>query len=574
MSTDATTAFARTLVDEWVRGGVRDACVAPGSRNAPLTLALAHDGRIRLHVHLDERSAGFFALGCARASSRPVVVTCTSGTAAAHLHPAVLEAAHGAVPLVVCTADRPAELRDTGAGQTIDQVGLYGDVPRWSCDVDPPADRPGVGAWWRALAARSVAAAAGPPAGPVHLNLAFRDPLAPTGEPLVEAPGRDGGAPWTANAPAARHLSATARDELVDDLRRARRGVVLAGWGADVAPATARRFSAATGWPVLADPLSGLRVDGTIGTYDLLLRHPPFAAAHRPDRVLAVGAPLTSAVATRWGGSAPRRLIVDPHDRWLDPTHSATGRLPADPEPLLDDLARALNGGGDDGWAEGWQEAERAARRAVDDTLERSEDPTEPRAARDLARVLPDGSTLVVASSMPVRDLEAFAEPRAGVRYLANRGVNGIDGVVSTTLGVAAAAPGPTVALVGDLCFLHDVAALVTAPPRGIDTTFVVVDNGGGGIFSFLPYAGRVPDADFESVLATPPGVDLAALVTGAGIHLEDVEKASALGAAVLGALDAGGLQVVRVRSDRAENVERHEELWRAVAGALDQSGR
>jgi 2-succinyl-5-enolpyruvyl-6-hydroxy-3-cyclohexene-1-carboxylate synthase len=292
MSRDANTSFAATVVDEWARAGVSDVCVAPGSRNAPLTLALAEQDRLRVHVHVDERSAAFFALGCARGSGRPAVVCCTSGTAAAHLHPAVLEASHAGVPLIVCTADRPPELRDTGAGQTIDQVGLFGGVLRWHCDVDAPADRAGVGAWWRSGAARSVAAATGPPAGPVHLNVAFRDPLAPTGEPLVDAPGRADGRAWTVTVPPQRRLDAAAIRDLATRIRRAERGVLVAGPGADVAPELLDAFASAAGWPVLADPLSGLRRgDHACATYDALLRDAGFAARHLPDLVVRIGAP-------------------------------------------------------------------------------------------------------------------------------------------------------------------------------------------------------------------------------------------------------------------------------------------
>ena len=214
MSRDATTAFARTLVDEWVRHGVTDACLAPGSRSAPLALALAADDRIRVHVHLDERSASFFALGLARATGRPAVLLCTSGTAGANFHPAVLEAHHGRVPLIVCTADRPPELRDTGAGQTVDQVKLFGDAVRWFHEAEVPSDRDGAGATWRALASRAVADASGSPAGPVHLNLPFREPLVPTGEELVDAPGRSDDRPWTATAPGVRAPSVEMLDAL------------------------------------------------------------------------------------------------------------------------------------------------------------------------------------------------------------------------------------------------------------------------------------------------------------------------------------------------------------------------
>ena len=364
MSRDATTSFARTLVDEWVRNGLTDACLAPGSRSAPLALALAGDDRIRLHVHLDERSASFFALGLAKASGRPAVVLCTSGTAAANFHPAVLEAHHARVPLIVCTADRPPELRDTGAGQTIDQLKLYGDAVRWFCDAGVPDDHPGAGAEWRAMAARTVADALGPPAGPVHLNLPFREPLVPTGAPLVDAPGRSHDRPWTARAPGIRAPSSGMLDALAGLIGANPRGLVVAGWGAGVQPDTLMRFAEVTGWPVLADPISNLRVPGTISTYDPLLRGAAFADSHRPDVVLRIGGPLTNKISMQWLDADVGQVLVDPDGAWLDPHHAVSGRMLADAEPLLDALTSALAGTTiDDVWGETWEHADASARR-------------------------------------------------------------------------------------------------------------------------------------------------------------------------------------------------------------------
>jgi 2-succinyl-5-enolpyruvyl-6-hydroxy-3-cyclohexene-1-carboxylate synthase len=570
MSRDVNTEFARTIVDEWVRGGVRHACVSPGSRNAPLALALVEDGRLRVHVHLDERSAAFFALGCARVSGQPAVVCCTSGTAAAHLHAAVLEAAHGRVPLLVCTADRPPELRDTGAGQTIDQVGLYGGATRWSCDVEAPTDRPATGAWWRALAARAVASTLGPPAGPVHLNLAFREPLGPTGAATADVPGRPDGRPWTTTERAERRVDERTLGRLADEIRSVERGVVVAGWGAGVSVPVADGFARATGWPILADPLSGLRAgDPAIATYDALLRVDDFAVGHRPDLVLRIGGPPTSATTQRWLADG-RTWLVDPDDGWLDPTHTASVRVCSDTEPLLRDLTARLAGPGPaSAWSDGWRAADRCARGVINEHLDGPEEPFEGRIARDVLAALPDSATLVVASSMPVRDLDSFAEPRSGVRIVANRGVNGIDGLVSTALGASSTTPGPTVALIGDLSFLHDANGLLGAAHRQLDTTFVVVDNGGGGIFSFLPYADSVAPERFEQVFATPPSVDVADVARAHGIPVEDVEKASALEPALGRALEARGVRVVRVRTDRAANVARHAEIWQAVGTAL-----
>ena len=567
MSRDATTAFARTLVDEWTRHGVTDACLAPGSRSAPLALALAADERIRLHVHLDERSASFFGLGLARAGGRPVVLLCTSGTAAANFHPAVLEAWHGRVPLVVCTADRPPELRDTGAGQTVDQVKLYGDAVRWFVDAGVPEDRPGAGAAWRQLASRAIAAASGPPAGPVHLNLAFREPLVPTGEPLVDAPGRVGDRPWTAHVPAVRAPSVEMLDAMAHLVADTPRGLVVAGWGASVEPRTLLRFSEVAGWPVLADPVSGLRVPGTVSTYDPLLRDASFAAAHRPDLVVRIGGPPSNKVSVQWLGDDVPQVLVDPDRAWLDPRHAATDRVEADPELLLATLADAIDVPVDEEWTGAWRRADEAARLAIEALLAGWDEPFEGRIAHDVFAAVPTDGALVVASSMPVRDLESFAMPRDSVHVYSNRGVNGIDGFVSTALGVAAGRDGPTVALLGDLCFLHDVNGLLGAAARDVDLTLVVVDNDGGGIFSFLPQA-ELPD-HFETLFGTPHGVDLAAVARVHGLEAVEVGAADEVVPAVERCAGQGGLRLVLVRTDRATNVTRHREVWAAVRDAV-----
>ena len=577
---DANTSFARTFVDELVRGGVSDAVVAPGSRSAPLALALAGDGRVSVHVLLDERSAAGFALGAAKASRRPSVLCCTSGTATAHFHWAVLEAHHGRVPLIVCTADRPPELQGVGAPQTIDQTRLYGGAVRWFHDPGPPDDGAGTSAQWREVAAQAVMAATGSPAGPVHVNLPFREPLVPTGAALVDAPGRLDGAPWVAALPLDRTPDRMLVQALADAVRAAPCGLLVAGWGADVGVETASRFAAAAGWPVLADPLSGLRAgEHAVSTYDALLRVPEFADGHRPELVVRVGAPLTSSVAGRWLDQADETWLVDRDGIWLDPSRAATTRLATRAGALLDAVAELLEaaparvpGRVPDAWLDQWLGADRLARRAIDDACDASEDPFEGRVARDVVAALADGTTLVVASSMPVRDVEGFGAPRAGVRFLANRGVNGIDGFVSTVLGVAAGGDGgPVVGLLGDLCFLHDTNGLLGARDRGLDATFVVVDNDGGGIFSFLPQGDPaiVEPGRFEELFGTPHGIDLAAVAALHGLPCAVVDRASAVGPAVEDAVQAGGVRVVLVRTDRHLNVARHEAVWDAVRTAI-----
>jgi 2-succinyl-5-enolpyruvyl-6-hydroxy-3-cyclohexene-1-carboxylate synthase len=560
--------FALTLVDELARAGVTDACLAPGSRSAPLALALAEHPGIRVHVHLDERSASFFAVGLAKRSGRPAVVLCTSGTAAANFHPAVLEADHARTPLLVLTADRPPELRGTGANQAADQLKLYGQAVRWFCEVGVPTDDPAAGRYWRSLASRAWAEATGSPAGPVHLNLAFADPLVER-DPAAPAPGRAGGAPWTA-APAGSRVAAPGDvAALAEAVRAAPRGVLVAGWGADLGPGAADAFAAASGWPVLADPLSGgRRGPAAVSTYDGLLRAPGFAAAHRPDLAVRVGAAPTSKALTAWLDASVPQVLVDPAGGWLDPARGASLRVTADPSPLLAATAALLGAAPSGPWQQAWMEAERLAREAIDGLLDEWAEPFEGRVARDLVGWLPDGGTLVVGSSMPVRDVDAFARPRDGLRFVANRGLSGIDGFVATALGVAAAGDEPVAALCGDLTLLHDASSLLGAAGRPRGPVLVTVDNDGGGIFSFLPQA-ELPGELFEPLFGTPHGLDLAALAAAARVPCRVVEKAADLLPALDAALAGGGTRLVLVRGERAANLARHRALTEAVAVAV-----
>jgi len=568
-------ALAVTLVDELARAGVRHACLAPGSRSAPLALALASDGRVSVHVLIDERSAAFLALGIGKAGRRPAVLVSTSGTAAAHFHSAVLEAHHSKTPLIVITADRPPELRDTGAGQTIDQIKLYGDAVRWFVEVGVPEDRPGSARYWRSVAARACATATGSPAGPVHLNAAFRDPLVPAdgelGDREGDAPeglgGREGGAPWTQ---VRRSPPMAAEDDvawLAGEIAGSTRGLVVAG-DCDVDPGPVLALADKAGWPVLADPLSGLRSGKlAISAYDALLRNHAWANEHRPDVVLRVGKIGTSKTLRALVSGAGREIVIDADGMWLDAERSAATLLIADPASVCGRVCGAIPARSKSRWSEGWRRAEIRARGAVDGLLDLDDDVSEPRTARDLGGLLPDGATLVVASSMPVRDLDWYMRPRRGLRVLGNRGANGIDGFVSTTLGVALASPEPTVGLAGDLSILHDQNGLMLRRAEPVDTVFVVINNDGGGIFSFLPEA-RWPE-HFEQLFGTPHGLSLAALAELYGCGHRNVKRASELAPAVAAAMEQGGVHLVEVRTDRAANVTLHRRLNQAVADTL-----
>jgi 2-succinyl-5-enolpyruvyl-6-hydroxy-3-cyclohexene-1-carboxylate synthase len=569
---DAQATWAATLVDEWCRAGVTDAVVAPGSRSTPLTVALARHGRLRVHVILDERSAGFVALGLGVATGHPAVVLTTSGTAAVELHPAVVEAHQALVPMLACTADRPPELHDVGAAQTVDQRHLFGDAVRWY--AEPGVAGADAASTWRSIAARAVAEATGPRPGPVHLNLAFREPL--LGEPGPLAQPRADGAAW--HRLAATTTGLADRELLsVVGLLAGRRVLVVAGADAGD-PSAVHALARVGGWPVVADPRGGARLPRptTVAHADALLRHGGFADSHRPDAVLRFGAPPASKVVGQWlaGLDAPQ-VMVAPPGVWWDADRTAGLVVAADGNAVCKQLTLAL---GDHPaprrWLEEWQQADELADNALDAALARQPSPTEPFVARQVVASLPDGAALVVSSSMPIRDVEWYAAPRAGLDVYANRGANGIDGVVSTAVGVALARRDRqtplTAALVGDIAFLHDTNALLGLRHRDVDLAVVVVDNNGGGIFSFLPQAGALAPDQFELLFGTPHGVKPEAIAAAHGVEAVTVDDAGGLAPALARVAEAGGVWLVVVRTDRATNVAVHDALHAAVSRALD----
>ncbi|ROO84648.1 2-succinyl-5-enolpyruvyl-6-hydroxy-3-cyclohexene-1-carboxylate synthase [Actinocorallia herbida] len=546
------TALATVLVDELLRGGMTDAVLAPGSRSAPLALALdaaERAGRMRLHVRVDERSASFLALGLAKRTARPVALVCTSGTAAANFHPAVIEASESAVPLIVLTADRPPELRGTGANQTIDQVKLYGTAVRWTCEVGVPEERPGMVAYWRSMASRGYAAALAPDPGPVHLNVSFREPLIPNGDDTWCEPLDSGDASvWTrvreSSPGSVLHVPPT------------RRGVLVIGDGA----VNVKRYVAAAsmaGWPVLSEPIGNGRYgDHAMSSYHFLLGVPEFVEAHQPEVVVTLGRPGLSKPLLGMLRRAQEHIVVTPSlARWPDPVRSATQVAQEVEIPVVS---------GDDGWLKSWRTADQAASAAVDTLLDESEEVTEPRLARDLVATIPGGSLLLTSASMPVRDLDQTMRPRRGLRILANRGASGIDGLVSTAIGMALGHSGRSYALLGDLSFLHDQNGLIIGPREARpDLALMVVNNDGGGIFSLLPQASlREP---FERVFGTPHGVDLERIAAAHGIPYTRLDSAGQLPRALSG----DGLRIIEARTDREKNALLHARMRQTAQDAI-----
>ena len=578
---DVSLACASALVDALAHRGVHDACLSPGSRSTPLALALARNDRIRTHMHLDERSAAFFALGIAKASHAPVAVACTSGTAAAEYLPAIVEASQSRIPIVALTADRPPRLRGTGANQTIEQTDLYGRYARAYLEPPLPATAADAAAW-RDTGLRAVDAALSTPAGPVHVNCPFDEPLVPAGE-RIEVQSRPDAEP----EPTERGIEEDAAREALEGFLATyagSRGLITLG--PLPAPRTLSLLSLGTllGWPVLAEPLSGLRLDAggagrALGAGQLLVGDPEWLERHRPDVVLQVGAtPTTRTTQALVAGSSLvvlDRMHLDP-----DPERTAERRILVEPELFA---ATAWDAHADerpatpDGWLGAWRQADLLARASVDRTLDPWVEPFEGRVARDLAAFLPHGAILCIGSSSPVRDLDIFMAPRrpprvwtAGdlLRVVGNRGASGIDGFVSTALGIAVADAGPTYALMGDLTFLHDAGALLWSRPDQIDLVVVVLANGGGELFSLLPQR-ALPE--LRELFLTPHRVDLAALCVAAGVGHERVLRSHELLLAVQRAARAGGIRVVEVTIDPELGRERRAEVRAAVARTLSE---
>jgi 2-succinyl-5-enolpyruvyl-6-hydroxy-3-cyclohexene-1-carboxylate synthase len=577
-TTNANTALASAFVEELARCGVRRAVVSPGSRSTPLAVALWREPGIEVTVILDERSAAFFALGAAQASGAPVAMLCTSGTAAANFHPAICEADESAIPLIALSADRPPELRGIGAGQTIDQIGLYGSAVRWFCEVGThEADDEGL-LHYRAVACRAFAAARGESRpGPVHLNLAWREPLAPVAvegavtatDPLA-LEGR-GERPLTAVTTQDHEPSDFLLEEVAKHIDEAATGVIVAGrqLNPELREPLAH-LAAAAGLPILAEPTSQLRCgphdrSHVVTTYDLLLRDEAFAGRLRPDLVLRFGEMPTSKPLRTWiATSGADQLVVDPLGGWDEPSRRAAALLRADPTELAAGWAARV-GRGDRANAEAWIAAERAAAATIDTALTTDGPPTEPALHRALGAAHRDGDLVYTASSMPIRDQEAFlATGEADALFLCNRGANGIDGLVSSGIGAAAATGRPTTIVTGDLGLLHDVGGLAALRDVETPVRVLVIDNGGGGIFHFLPQAKALEGGEFEALLGTPREVEAERAAALFRLPYRAVDALDELPDAL-----AAGTGLIEVVVDRQANVEAHRLLTAAVSAAL-----
>jgi len=566
--------YVASFVAALAASGVRHAVIAPGSRNTPLTLALtAERCGITPWLHLDERSAGYFALGIARQRGEPVAIVCTSGTAAANFLPAVVEARLSRVPLIVLTADRPPELRDIGAPQTIDQVRMFGSHAKWAVDMPLTDGSAALDRYAATTAQRAALLALEAPAGPVHLNFPFREPLVDH-EPASPPPSIHA----SREARPARIAPADGAVAWLAERITNRRGLIVAGpesAGLPAAPLVA--LANQLDWPIVADPLSGLRagthdLSRVIDRADVLAREPAFTARAAPEVVIRFGAAPTSKPFNLWLAAVEglEQIVVDAAEPSVggvrDPDALAGMPLRADPDRLCAALLEVTPAPADDQWTALWTGANRAARTAIEAAIDDLVEPFEGSVPRDLAAALPVGATLVVGNSMPVRDIDSFFPALSrDVRLVGTRGASGIDGVVSSAAG-AAAVDGPVVLLIGDLSFFHDQNGLWPVHRHGLNLTVVLVNNDGGGIFEFLPQRGIVGER-FEPWFGTPHGLDFrhtAALYGGRHTYL-----AGDRCAAIAAAIERPGLDVLELRTDRSRNVALHQQVFGAACAAV-----
>ncbi len=579
--TNANTALASGFAEELARGGVRLAVISPGSRSTPLAVAFWRQPEIEVSVIVDERSAGFFALGAAQASGEPVALLCTSGTALVNYHPAVVEADESAIPLLVLSADRPPELRGIGAGQTIDQVKSFGSSVRWFCEVGTHEADDGGLLHYRSVACRALAKARGEVRpGPVHLNLPWREPLAPvpveaavTATDPLALEGRDK-RPLTAVTRLDLEPSVFLLDEMAGHIGDAISGVIVAGRQLDPElREPLAHLARVSGFPILADPTSQLRCgphdrSHVVASYDLLLRDEHFARSVVPELILRLGEMPTSKPLRSWlAASGADEIVIDPYGGWNEPSNRAAAILRADPTELASGWATRLEGleGRERPLPDRWLDAESAAQAVLDEAVGSDEELTEPALHRALGAAHRGGDLVYTSSSMPIRDQESFvASSETDVLFLSNRGANGIDGLISSGIGAARASGRPTTIVTGDLGLLHDLGGLAALREVETPVRIVVIDNAGGGIFHFLPQEEALPEAEFEALLGTPRGVDAAKAAALFDLPHRRLESLTGLPAAL-----AAGTGLIEVKTDRSTNVKAHRALTSQVHETL-----
>lgn len=571
--TDSFTRYVASFVDELVRSGVEKVVISPGSRSTPLAILMAEHPKLTCYINVDERSAGFFALGIAKAGQKPVALLCTSGTAVANYYPAVVEAHYARVPLLVLTADRPHELRDVGAPQAIDQIHMYGHYAKWFVDLAIPEEQPAMLRYARTVAARAVGTALTSPAGVVHLNFPLREPLVPNlnlANLWSKQDNRDTYVHIAATIPV---LSDNQLDTIVQLAEGASAGLIVCG--EHHVPGFlehVQRLSEHLKFPVLADPLSQLRAgdhnkQGIIESYNTILADSVLVEALKPDVVIRFGAMPVSKPLTLLLKNNPdiMQIVVDQGGGFRDPTLNAAYMITCDETIFCKRLLGKVSKREASPYYDKWVQCNELYRGMVDSLMEQMTEMFEGKIVRELQKLLPDQSTLIVGNSMPIRDVDTFfSQTIKGITILANRGASGIDGVVSTALGASVDAPKRTFLLIGDLSFYHDLNGLLAAKMNNLDLTIILINNDGGGIFSFLPQSKE--EKHFETLYGTPIGLDFSKVVDMYNGFYEKVESWEEMRTLFRSIESRKGLNVIEVPTDRKNRVNIHREMLDCVS--------
>lgn len=567
-TSDSLTRFVASFVDELTRLGVKKAVISPGSRSTPLAMLMAEHPELSCYMNIDERSAGFFALGLAKENKKPVVLVCTSGTAAANYYPAIVEARYSRVPLIVLTADRPHELRDVGAPQAIDQIQLYGNYPKWFVDVALPEEIAGMYRYVRTIAGRAVAASTSQPAGVVHLNFPFREPLVPNLGLSNLWEMEDDRSSYLHTTIGQPELSIQQVQAVSNFMNGVTKGLIICGEQNDPAFSSAvKKLSDKLKFPILADPLSQLRSgkgdkQGIIEGYDSILKDNDIMNALKPDLIIRFGPMPVSKPLMLMLKNNPdiTQIIVDPSEEYRDPTLNASHMVVCNHTTFCEGLLGNLEETVSNTYYDNWILSNQVFQDMIEHELANINDLFEGKIVRELQHVLPDSSRLVVGNSMPIRDVDTFfRNTDKDICVLANRGANGIDGVVSTALGISAVSADPTFLLIGDLSFFHDLNGLLAAKMNHLDMTVILVNNDGGGIFSFLPQSNE--EKHFETLYGTPIGIDFSKAVEMYQGEYVKINSWADLRIYFQEKWSKKGLKVVEIETNRTTRVKIHRDL-------------
>jgi len=558
------TTYVRRMTSTLLNAGVKSVVISPGSRSTPLAYAFASTESLKVYMQIDERSAGFFALGLAKASSEPVVLLCTSGTAASNYFPAITEAHYARIPLIVMTADRPHELREVGAPQAIDQVRMYGQHVKSSIDLPIPEEN--IEDFMERHVRRSLSVALTAPRGPVHINIPFREPL------LIDLDLETPKSTFSKRITTTDSLDESTLEEVAELLRTSKKGIIIVGeLPVNLNNNVFWKFAKALNWPVLCDPLSNLRANIPenckmlcIDRYDALLKSESFGSKVIPDTVIRFGPqPVSKSLSLYLKKSSPETMIVvDESPEFRDSIHIVTHHIQSEAEAVLSIIVHKQ----ETSYNATWRKANDIAS-SVTESIN-SED--EGAFTQLLLNHLQSGSDLICGSSMPIRDIDTFfGKTEKDIHLFANRGANGIDGVVSTAFGIQTNRKRPAWLLIGDLSFLHDVNGLIVTRFHKTDLTIIIMNNDGGGIFSYLPQATSAEH--FEELFGTPTGLKFGHIADMYDAQYAAVQtKEEFLKELLLPKIK--NVRIIEVETDRSKNVKAHRQLWQQITERLDQN--